>query len=516
MAQDLVTVEFVDMTNYIQTSPTTDVMGIVMPYQWGPVDTRAVYSSSSFRAAFPEPSIQDGLDVDSLRPWTNANNAFAKGIGYVEIVNPSTGKTYQSWNIANDGATTEMNSAKKFADAAGAFTLSLRYPGRIPANLYSGALSIEIERNVDNSGNELLTILLRSTQVVSGTPRTTTLETHEVSLDQSLLIDGSVMYIESVLKAKSKVLDAKVTNQTLRDAFSVDPIEIELQEWEMGEITANITDAYTKYLNSYRTSEATMLVAPYFNINFTTTLSQLAKQRQDCIAVVGMSETGDFDKDTIMTAFNLVPQEMFTTFWAAREVVRTAGVDVAIDATSGVCGREAAVASAVYLNQLASAEAYGAYSGVLLESLDFDTVLDLHKMGINSIYTDIAGPQMFGIRTTYSRATSYWAKLNVVRITASILKTVKRSLFGVIHTPTASNPTLRAVYETNLNTVVQSYMPNNLKEASYADAGAELNNDADTRGGEIFFVELVLYFTKLVEEVRVKVIATDSSVTAEF
>ena len=74
----------------------------------------------------------------------------------------------------------------------------------------------------------------------------------------------------------------------------------------------------------------------------------------------------------------------------------------------------------------------GSYPGVLSESLKFDDVLDLHKEGINSVYSSINGPQIFGIKSMHERQNSYYAKLNIMRVLAAILRPLKSSALSIV------------------------------------------------------------------------------------
>ena len=56
----------------------------------------------------------------------------------------------------------------------------------------------------------------------------------------------------------------------------------------------------------------------------------------------------------------------------------------------------------------------------------------------------------------------------------------------------------------------------NLQPDSYADASAAINTDYLTKGGTELNLILVLHFIGLVERVKIKIVATDSSVNAEI
>ena len=175
-----------------------------------------------------------------------------------------------------------------------------------------------------------------------------------------------------------------------------------------------------------------------------------------------------------------------------------------------------AVADSVNINQLPSATAYGNYSGVLVSSLSPFDVLELHKRGINSVYSTSRGPNIFGIKSLHERQISYFGKANISRVISSILKNVLKATKAVIHTPTASDPIARSAFEIQLNNILANYITSrDIDPISIASVSAELNRDSVTMGGEILYIELIIRFYKLVESVNIKVIATDSSVAVE-
>lgn len=175
------------------------------------------------------------------------------------------------------------------------------------------------------------------------------------------------------------------------------------------------------------------------------------------------------------------------------------------------------IAKEVHLNQIPSGYVYGIYGGSLKKSLLSGKVIDLMEKGINSVFASKRGNIIWGTRTAYSRQSSYFGKINVMRVCTMLLKNIFPIAIETLHTDAASNPITRASLSTMLNSIIDTYIANqDLHADSYADCSDSINTDYLTKGGTVLNIILSLHFIGLVERVSIKIIATDTSVTAEF
>ena len=175
------------------------------------------------------------------------------------------------------------------------------------------------------------------------------------------------------------------------------------------------------------------------------------------------------------------------------------------------------IAKQVRINQSASAETYGGVSFVVEKDLEFSEVLTVHEEGVISIYNSDNGSQIFGVRSCYPRQSSYYGKINVVRVLSILLRQTFPLVMQVIHTDVASNPITRTSFSITLNNLISNMVAaQNLKPGSQAILDGDLNNDVNSRGGTLLNIVLELYFIGLTEKVSIVVSATDSSIKAQI
>lgn len=95
--QELVNVTFRDLTNY-QTYNGSDVVGIPVPYYWGPEETLMVLNKDQFLDKFPasDPAVNFGLEW--VYPWAQAMRALEMGAPFVEVWRPK-GFKYFNWKF---------------------------------------------------------------------------------------------------------------------------------------------------------------------------------------------------------------------------------------------------------------------------------------------------------------------------------------------------------------------------------------------------------------------------------
>lgn len=269
-------------------------------------------------------------------------------------------------------------------------------------------------------------------------------------------------------------------------------------------------------------------------------MSSVSEARKDCNSLVGFPtitntyywkpKGGASDTGTRANAvawFNSADisnagLRMFTSGivgWETYTLRTTLGVKrFDLDCTAAWAGRICATAYALHnRNQLPSYKAYGSFSGSLVRTLDFDTVVAMHdEDGIGSVYSSAVGNYIFCIRDLYGAGESYFARLNVMRVTAALLSQTFDMVEDVIHTDVAANRTNRLALEGRLNTLLGNFAARQeLKVESYANVGDELNSDVNTNGGRYLRIQLVCYFMSLTEKVFITVVARDGSVSAD-
>lgn len=298
------------------------------------------------------------------------------------------------------------------------------------------------------------------------------------------------------------------------------------------------------------TSSSTLLVSSFIpdddsadsteKLNYQSVLkamSTVSEKRKDCNSLLGFPTSSDpawwGSKGTLDTDVKDNAEKWFTDAgnsglnmfssgivgWETYTLRTTLGVKrFNLDCTAAWAGRICATAYALHnRNQLPSYKAYGSFSGSLVRTLGFDTVVAMHdEDGIGSVYSSAVGNYIFCIRDLYGAGESYFARLNVMRVTAALLSQTFDMVEEVIHTDVAANRTNRLALEGRLNTLLGNFAARQeLKVESYANVGDELNSDVNTNGGRYLRIQLVCYFMSLTEKVFITVVARDGSVSAD-
>jgi len=205
--------------------------------------------------------------------------------------------------------------------------------------------------------------------------------------------------------------------------------------------------------------------------------------------------------------------KFFNLFFQGREQYTCFNHVYTLDGVALWAGRMVNVATDTHLNQMPSAQRYGMVSAVILQTLTFNQVLRLHNNGVNSLFMSNQGPMIFGIKALFERQTSYFAKANISRVTAAIIKAIIPEVMYVIHTEVVSDPVERAKFQVAMNRILEERIAaGDIKPDSFADAGDAINTDKVTKGGEILNVNISLFYKKLAERVNITIVATDSSV----
>lgn len=520
--QDLIDVQLVDATNYVDVE-NSDILGTVFAHYWGPVssDLRR-FTVQQFVRAYPESvpfvptsaksvtkSIYTFMSSDAVVSYAQILKAFTSGISTVEVKNIAN---LNRFVIFGDSLTASAWKSEEDVIKL-AWAITLKYRGYLPESLVGTGVNA-VKFSIDPA-DTLYTLQVKADDLV--------LEEFTGSFVPNTIVNGQDVYFGTLLQ-NSNFLSLWVNDTT--ESITVT---------QKSEVTYSLPESITKadlvnvensleIFGDIKKSFATLLVSPY---NFTTTasistidskLASIASSKKTLIFVQGV-HTEQTLTDYQTGKYPECPNEntYFSVFVMGREQVICFGRKVYLNCTAGWCGCTAKVASQVRLNQLASAESYGSYKGVLSWSPDFSSVISAHKKGIITVYSSDEGPQIFGVRAWLKNQNTYYAKANVLRVLAAVLRVQIPILMRAIHTDASSNPITRRVLASQMTSALSSFIGlSNLAADSRIDMSDALNNDVDTKGGQILICVGYLHFYKLVEEIKYKIVATDSSVNVEL
>lgn len=553
---DLIDVKFQDATGHTSVS-STDIIGMVMPFYWGESDKVSVYGRTTFYEMFPE-SLPIGVktieNTDLYSGYAQIKAAFAHGAGEVEIYRPSNGWKYQNLTISKTGGVVgdsgSLIAADTKYDETKAVTVALKYAGFIPQSLAYGYENVKIGVSLSNSTDYTDGALIKiNVYGVAADSTETLLETFEGAASATAKIGGESIYLEDVVNGNSMFIDVRATDNVVIQA-AIAETEFACKTYdESGVFTpatsgqnptpASFTSAFKlgidngyAVFNDYESSVCTLIINPFVTksakqsntelvTEYDTYLKNIAEYRKNCLAVVGYPTDNNsvYSKENIQTYFNAHGSKgsKFCIAVQGQEYLSVFGQRFTLNCVGGYCGSMVNIAKEAHLNQIASGYVYGNYGGSLKKSLLSGAVIDLMEEGINSVYTSKRGNLIWGTRTRYGRQSSYFGKINVMRVTTMLLKNIFPIAIETLHTDAASNPITRASLSTMLNSIIDTYIANqDLHADSYADCSDSINTDYLTKGGTVLNIILMLHFIGLVERVSIKIIATDTSVTAEF
>lgn len=565
MIRDLVTVEFEDRTSY-NMYDTSDIVGVIIRHCWGPAGKLQVLNKRQFLEYYPESVpfyVKDVVNIDEKTgnvPYAymlaNALRCFDKGASQLEVerYDDTKGNRWIAFStLANTaiasaedplatlevigssgGSATECNpesAIEGFNITVGSstkpqFIVYLKYPGVPPKSLLPYD---DMEIVITPSAGGVLNIQVVGVLKSGDGDVKTILESWYGGIDPQQIVDGKSFFIENIvndsdfikvkcdLSSDNKIFNLPLTATTKSITYSLCGTlgSVPYSYTYLNQYTeSTIASEYTKCFGPRRGSNATVLVATDKNINTYVAIQNIAASRMNCTAVVG----SDQFKETQSLAQTYMNQSLirdkFSYYLNAEEAVTIFGKRIILDGTCGYVGRLCSKAASVSINQLPSADSNGAYSGaVLTKSWDYETVINAHELGINSIYNSNNGVQIFGIRSMHERQYSYYGKFNVSRVLAAILKQVYSEIDYDIHTEVVSDDVARSNATTRLNNILQSFAPKCIKSQSVAYIESD---DKLTMGGENLIVTLEIWFKKLAERAIIKVVATDSSVTTEI
>lgn len=554
----LVNVEFVDETNYVNPASTDDVVGAVVESVWGVPDTPTILDSEGWEAFA---SLLGAPRVN--QSFATIQRLFDAGADYVEVVRPSVNEQYllitgkvsdstltltatQNPNAEEDDVPIEESAMD---DPTALFAIRYRYPGGLPFTLTVAPLGASARKP-----QELADVpLFRLQFYINGA--TTPTESFLVSFVEASAQGESYFYAD-VINASSQYFTASSNVETSLavSAFSgITEQSIEINETNNEEFfnpggifnpnpltAAQYIEAYKRFRDRSQSS-ITLLVSTYDPnaakdsdgdlgpADVYAEISDIANTRKDANALVGcpkslFSQAKEDDvKQSIIDYFTSNENEtflnslgMFTDAIAAVEKVTVRNKSFFLDGTATWAGRTAVIAKTYNnRNRLASYLATGKTSAVLVKSLRFESVVELMSdYGIGSIYKASTGNYIFNIRSQYANQSSYFGKMNVMRVTAAVLSWLLTDVEYVIHTEVTSDAADRLSFQEQCNSKLgQMIARGELKENSFISAGDDINTDALTNGGECLNIEADLWFKKLTERVKIKITATDSSVS---
>lgn len=483
---DLINVTFEDAVTY-GTTDTTDILGVIMPYHWGPAGKVNIFNKQEFYDAYPE-FIPPLVTVSSAyNTYYQIKSFFNNGGSRVAVYRPEIATEYHAESAGSPAAVTPIIDG-------GTQYLVFKYPG-IP-NVNSGIKLASAQ--VVNDGNTYEVLFTNG--VASTEPEYVVYEWFRGQLtDPSGVTEmGETTYLPKILEQKSQYMQIVDVPSGITPTFTPIPT------------TAQTVGEGTSYLHTVFCTSATL--TPTMFLNFNPTVNAY----NSSVAFVGQSDTGN---ETAGTTSYANVKDKFAIKVKGTESVKVFNTFHTIDCNAGVAGAYSNIARQTHLNQIASAQAYGAYSGTLTSSETFQSALTNMNDGIVTVFNNNGSPQIFGTRNSFNpgHSGSYFARCNVSRVLASILKNVLAQCVDVIHTDTAANAVSRKMFETNLNNIIGQYISTqDLQADSIAICNASNNSDAQTQGGTILNIILALHFIGLVEKINIRVIATETGVTVNF
>lgn len=523
---DLIRVNFTGATNYSSYSGG-DVVGCPIDHCWGPVNTLQVLTKAQFLKYYPESKPLGSVGVPYLYPWACAKRALDGGAGNIEVVRPQGDHTYAHFNITagteTNGvipATMALARSTTQYDTTPTICIGLKYPGIVPQTLFDyDDFKLNVIFNQTDTDGTAIPIEVQVIGVNNSLGTTTVVEDFKGGFNPTQTVDGVNFYIDNVINNNSDFLDCLTnsftTAATITQASTTPLVGLlsTIPYVHVALTAANIVAAFNTYYSDREASASSILIPSFSDATVMAAIQTIAQSRMDLIAAVGFLYTTGLTTTLIATQQKALVADKFSVFIAGREVCTYINNTVYMDCTAGWAGATVAVAQSVNTNQPASAKTYGTYSGTLVASLSSSEARALNASGVISIYNSINGPCIFGVRTLHPRSRSYWALLNVMRVTAEILKPVFSYVMDAMHTDVASNSAARKSFVSKLQTIYEAEIAaGNLKSSSTADCPDSLNNDTNNEGGKYLYITLTNYYYKVTEGVVINIVATDSSV----
>lgn len=502
---DLIDIKFTDTTTYSNTTDG-DVLGAVIDWYWGPANELTRCNSfSEFLSYFPAEKSCKGLFENEN--YREVYQYFQAGGSSAEIWRYVKNASYYYFGVSSTSSTS-ISTTVSTTTTSITDKITLKYPGIPPESLMTQGDKVcsYLKLTVAASTVPSMTKYKSLTLYIGEGSDTYEVESYDlVSFEPGVYFEGKSIFVADILKDSDYLAVSKdSTSITLTDGSYITI----LSDYVGSDVTLDSFDSVPDVFSDIEMSLATWFIGKSF--------ASTAMSRKDTICVCGYPTTNSFDVNTIK-AYKPAANNQFATFVAARVYCTLINKTYVSQGIGAWIGHQCVQAQAVRINQIASAKTYGAFTGVLAKTLLFKDVLTLHDNGINSIYQTATGAYMFGVRTCYGRLTSYYGKLNVMRVVTRLLRDVFPSFIAAIHTDTASNALTRKTFGIAIQSIVNEYIANqNLKEGSVCDVGDTVNNDFTTKSGTVLNAVFRLWFIGLVERIKINIVATDSTVSAEI
>lgn len=482
---DLINVTFEDAVTY-GTTDTTDILGVIMPYHWGPAGKVNIFNKQEFYDAYPEfvpPRVTIG---DVYKPYYRIKSFFNNGGSRVAVYRPEIASEY----FAEDNGAETPAITPIGGEVTGKY-LVFKYPGLPNIN---ASVKLKSGHIVNESG---VWDVMLTNGIEYGQSGHVAYEWFSGQLtDPSGVTEmGESTYLPKILEQKSQYM--QIVESTAAAAEFIP-----------------IPDTWTPTMP---TGEGAPTIASVFCTSATLTPTMFLEYDE----TADKYNSSCFFTEGPITVPTQAPtrKNKFDINVLGTESIKVFNSFHTIGCNAGVAGAYSNIARQTHLNQIASAQAYGAYSGTLTSGLTFQNALDCMALGYVSVFNSNGSPQIFGTRNSFNvgHEGSYFARCNVSRVLASVLKNVLLQCVDVIHTDTAANAVSRKMFETNLNNIIGQYISTqDLQADSIAICNGSNNTDAQTQGGTILNIILALHFIGLVEKINIRVIATETGVTVNF
>lgn len=555
----LIEVDFRDSTANLSVASTEDVLATVVDASWGPVGYPVVATSEEFQN-YVNPTGAARINES----YANVQSYFAKGGRYVEFVRLTSNEKIMNFSLRVD----QKDSPTQFIFSAvanpysenweamppmeadtGVAVFRMLYPGGVPGFIlilpyaFSGSTASSVPFYRMYFGSFTPTSGKSYPTVASDFD--TLYEDYIFCFDPTVSQNGVSLYYADVINAQSRYFTAdpsvvapfndQEALQSLSENLVIvaevsgyTPTTDGVGEGESYYTVKDYASAYAMF-GDRDTSRATLIAQPiYASVvsedpvqDIQNAIINLAATRMDLNALVG-SAKGVWVQDATQTVANAkscldgLTWDMFSGCINAQERYAVGTQYFLQDGTYGWAGRIAATAASLSnRNQLPSYKAYGQYPGVITKSLTFKNVVDLHEEGIGSIYKTATANYIFNIQSMYTIRTSYFGKLNVMRVTAAVLRNTFDLVEMAIHTGVAADATRRAVLQAQLNSMLGDMAARGeIRNQSNANCGSALNTDTLTKNGKVLNIVLEMWYIGLTERVLITVQATDTTTTA--
>ena len=557
----LVEVDFIDRSNYVYPEATDDVVGVVVDAAWGVPETFRVLDRQAWQQ-FHDPTGTESGNYshavvqrlfDTGAPYIEAYR-IAKNESYTYVFGqtvaaPEEGEeaapfamssTQVKYSIVKQSGDPDMTPSK---GQSVLFVMRQRCPRGFGGTLRISQVPYSKTQKIAELGTQIplykIEYFLDELDENGLIPEDASpVETFQVTFTR-VEVMGESFYYKDVLNAQSQYWIVPDNAELLEANLEVDTtgtpeVICSFSAPAAGTYTLqDYADAYAEFMDRDQ-STCTMLVStvdPNENAadypSLIQALNEVSNTRKDCITIFGgprsvlFGALSDEDNKAAQQKYfaDIMSSDMFSNQIAATERVTYKNKVYNLDGTATEAGRIAAVAAQFgNRNRLPSYKDTGYVNSVLNRSLKFKTVVDLHDTdGIGAIYATSQGNYIFNIVTGYALRTSYFGNLNVMRVTAALLKWLLTDVEYTIHQDTVGNTVELLRFQDRCNQKLQQMVSRNeLKADSVILCGPDQNTDELSQGGTCLNIECYLYYINLVKRVKIKIIASDSTTSVSL